>query len=107
MASRQLVLEILLVSRKRTLLDNACIGWQIDPVEQALDIPDTLLQLVDGGIIVFVFRRMDLLLLCWLRVFRAFMVFSFTGRRGIRMGALLPREFSRHIVTKIGCIAVQ
>lgn len=89
-ASRQLVLEILLVSRERTLLDNARIGWQVNTVEQALDVSDALLQLVHGGVVVFMFGREDFLLLCWLRVVRAFAVFSFTGRRGIRRRSLLP-----------------
>jgi hypothetical protein len=88
--SRQLVLEVLLVARERTLLDNARIGGQVNPVEQTLDISDALFQLVHGGVVVFMFGRVDLLLLCWLRVFVAFVVFSFTGRRGIRRRSLLP-----------------
>jgi hypothetical protein len=82
-ASRQLVLEILLVARERTLLDDARIGGQVHPVEQTLDVSDALLQLVHGGVVVFMFGREDLLLPCWLGIVRAFVVFSFTGRCGI------------------------
>lgn len=45
---RHLLLQILLVPCQRALLDDPGIRGQIDPVEEALDVADALLQLVDG-----------------------------------------------------------
>lgn len=56
-----LILQILLIPGQRPLLHDASIGRQIDLVQQPLDIPDPLLQLVHRRIVGFLAGHLDLL----------------------------------------------
>jgi hypothetical protein len=74
-SARGFVCEILFISGERALLQDASIGRQIHFVEQSLHIPNSLLEVIDRGIL-------------FLRLWRE-LVLEFPGHFGLRAIAVV------------------